>query len=109
MKKIILDILLGAFLLAPHQLLGQEAGQKIALLNLLRAIVDCAEGQQANENFQKKYDAKRDELAKKQKDLQDLQQQLSTQGSTMTEEARVALGRTIDQKTTGLQRSQEDA
>jgi len=109
MKKLILHILLGALLWVPHPLLGQAAGQKIAILNLLRAIVDCAEGQQANQTFQKKYDAKRDELEKKQKELQDLQQQLSTQGSTMTEEARAALARSIDQRTISLQRSQEDA
>ena len=62
-----------------------------------------------NADFQRKYDAKRDELAKMQKELQDLQQQLTTQGTTMSEEARAALARTIDQKTTAFQRSQEDA
>ena len=109
MKKLILYILLGAFLFVPQRLLAQAADQKIAIINVLRAIAECAEGQRANDDFQKKYDAKRDELAKMQKELQDLQQQLTTQGATMSEEARAALARTIDQKTTASQRSQEDA
>jgi Skp family chaperone for outer membrane proteins len=109
MKRFVLSVLLGALLSVPPPLMAQAKGQKIAIINVLRAIVDCAEGQKVNGDFQKKYDVKRDELAKKQKELQDLQQQLTTQGGTMTDEARAALGRSIDQKTTAFQRSQEDA
>ena len=109
MNRLILYIMAGTILLVPRQFLGQETAPKLAIFNVLRGIVDCAQGKQANEEFQKKYDAKRDELSKKQKELQELQQQLSTQGNTMTVEARAALGRNIDAKTTELQRSQEDA
>ena len=107
--KSVSSFLLVSLLAVPWPLLAQAADQKIAIINVLRAIAECAEGQKANNDFQKRYDAKREELAKKQKELQDLQQQLTTQGATMSEEARAALARNIDQKTTAFQRSQEDA
>ena len=99
MMRLILSFLLASLLAVPRLLPAQAADQKIAIINVLRAIAECAEGQKANDDFQKKYDVKRDELAKKQKELQDLQQQLTTQGGTMTDEARAALSRSIDQKT----------
>jgi outer membrane protein len=109
MMRFISSFLLVSLLAVPRPLLAQAAGQKIAIINVLRAIAECAEGQRDNADFQRKYDAKRDELAKMQKELQDLQQQLTTQGTTMSEEARAALARSIDQKTTAFQRAQEDA
>jgi outer membrane protein len=109
MQKFFLYSLIGAFFLSPFPALGQAADQKIATINILRAIIECSEGKQANESFQKKYEAKRNELAKKQKELADLQQQLNTQGTTMNDEARAELTQNIDHKTTELQRSQEDA
>jgi Skp family chaperone for outer membrane proteins len=109
MMRLISSFLLVSLLAVPRPLPAQAADQKIAIINVLRAIAECAEGQKANADFQKKYDVRRDELAKKQKELQDLQQQLATQGGTMTDEARAALSRSIEQKTVTLQRSQDDA
>ena len=78
-------------------------------MNVLRAIVECSEGKQANEEFQKKFEAKRDELSRKQKEIETLQQQLKSQAATLNEEAGAALARSIEVKTTDLKRSQEDA
>ncbi len=110
MKKKIL--ILGTVLSVVYSmnLLAQATNvTKLGALNVLRVIVECAEGKQANEDYQKKFEAKRNELEKKQQELQDLQQQLRTQASTLNEEARVALSKNIDLKTTELQRAQEDA
>lgn len=102
--------LVGAIVLAfPMLVAAQATAPKIGVMNVLRAIVECAEGRQANEEFQKKLEAKRDELTQKQKELETLQQQLRTQAATLNEEARSALTRSIDAKTTDLKRSQEDA
>ena len=82
---------------------------KFGSLNVFRVIVECAEGKQANEDYQKKFEAKRDELGRKQKAIQDLQQQLQTQSNSLNDETRVALSKSIETKTTDLKRSQEDA
>lgn len=102
--------LVGSIVLAfPMVAAAQATAPKIGVMNVLRAIVECAEGRQANEEFQKKLEAKRDELSQKQKELETLQQQLRTQAATLNDEARAALTRSIDTKTTDLKRSQEDA
>ena len=59
--------------------------------------------------FQKKFEAKREELSRKQKEIETLQQQLKSQAATLNDEARAGLTRSIQVKTTDLQRSQEDA
>jgi len=100
----------GALALAfPLALAAQTPAPRIGVMNVLRAIVECNEGKQANEEFQKKYEAKRDELSAKQKELETLQQQLQSQAATLNDEARSALARSIEAKTTDLKRSQEDA
>jgi len=81
---------------------------KIGVLNVFRAIAECAEGKQANEDFQRKFEAKKEELAKRQRELQDLQQQLQSQSKTLNDESRAALSKSIDAKTTDLKRAQED-
>ena len=88
---------------------AQTNPPKIGVMNVLRAIVECNEGKQANEEFQKKFEAKRDELSNKQKELETLQQQLKSQAATLNDDARAGLTKNITQKTTDLQRSQEDA
>lgn len=88
---------------------GQGSAPKFGVMNVLRAIVECAEGKAANEEFQKKFEAKREELARKQKEVETLRQQLSSQAATLNDEAKAALNRSIESKTTDLQRSQEDA
>lgn len=105
-----ISVLVGAIALAlPVAAAAQTSPPKIGVMNVLRAIVECSEGKQANEEFQKKYEAKREELSKKQKELETLQQQLKSQAATLNDEARAALTKNIDGKTTDLQRSQEDA
>ena len=102
--------MLGAIALAiPMAVAAQATAPKIGVMNVLRAIVECREGKQANDEFQKKFEAKRDELSRKQKEIEALQQQLKSQAATLNDEARAGLSKSIEQKTTDLQRSQEDA
>jgi len=82
---------------------------KIGTLSLIRAIGECAEGKVALGDFQKKYDAKRDELEKKNNEIQELQKQLQSQARTLNDESRAALTKNIDSKTTEFQRAQQDA
>ena len=96
-------------LVLPLVVAAQNNPPKIGVMNVLRAIVECNEGKLANDEFQKKLEARRDELSKKQKDVETLQQQLKTQSATLSDDARASLARNIDAKTTDLQRAQEDA
>ena len=108
MRRIL--VFAGAIALAlPMAATAQTNPPKIGVMNVLRAIVECSEGKQANEEFQKKFEVKRDELSKRQKELETLQQQLRSQAATLNNEAGAALTRSIEVKTTELKRSQEDA
>jgi outer membrane protein len=107
--KRILVLMVAAALTLPIAAIAQTSPPKIGVMNVLRAIVECSEGKQANEEFQKKFEAKREELSKKQKEVETLQQQLKSQAATLNDEARAGLTRSIEVKSTDLQRSQEDA
>ena len=108
MRRIL--VLAGIVVLAlPVAATAQTSPPKIGVMNVLRAIVECSEGKQANEEFQKKFEAKRDELSSKQKEIETLQQQLKSQAATLNDDARAGLTKSITQKTTDLQRLQEDA
>ncbi|MCI0423469.1 MAG: OmpH family outer membrane protein [Acidobacteria bacterium] len=108
MRKILVFIF-GTTLILPVAAAAQISTPKIGVMNVLRAIVECTEGKQANEDFQKKFEARREELSKKQKELEALQQQLRSQSGTLNDETRAALAKNADVKTTELQRSQEDS
>jgi len=99
-------VLAGALLAMPVNLCAQG---KIGLLNVLHVMAECAEGKQALGEFNKKVDAKRVELEKKSGEIQELQRQLQSQSRTLNDESRAALAKNIENKTTELQRSQDDA
>lgn len=80
---------------------------KIAVLNWNRAVVESVEGKQASAEFQKKLEARKDELNKVQEEIQKLQSQLDPKGGEG--ETQAALARQIDSKTTALKRSREDS
>ena len=82
---------------------------KIGVLSVFRVIAECAEGKVANAEYERRFEAKREELGKKQKEIQDLQLQLQNQAKTLNDEARAALTKSIEVKTTDVQRSQDDA
>ncbi|MEW5974289.1 MAG: OmpH family outer membrane protein [Acidobacteriota bacterium] len=98
-----------ALLFAIHATAQTSNVTKVGVLNVFRAIVESTEGKQANDDFQKKYEAKRVELERRQKEIQDLQKQLSEQGRTLNDESRSAMAKSIEAKSTDLQRLQEDA
>ena len=96
-------------LLMPYHLLGQAGQPKIGVLNVVQAISECTEGKQALGDFEKKVAAKREELEKKTNEIQELQKQLQSQARTLNEESRAALTKSIETKSTELQRAQDDA
>jgi len=110
MNKSLMALVVLAFFCSGRTMLAQgNSPQKIGVINYFSALVECAEGKAANEEFQKKLEAKRGEMQKKQTEIQGLQQQLEAQRQTLNEESRAALTKNIAAKNVELQRSQEDA
>ncbi len=83
--------------------------QKVGVVMYFRALVECAEGKAANEEFQKKFEARKSELQRKQTEIQTLQQQMETQRQSLNEESLATLSKNIQNKSVELQRSQEDS
>lgn len=81
---------------------------KIAWLNLEQAIFSCEEGKAEFSEVQKFVDSKNSELEALRKESDALRNQLSVQGSKLTDEARADLENQIDAKDTALQRFQQD-
>ena len=99
-------LLLG--LAGPSQVQGQEM-VKVGVLHVARAIFESEEGKTAMADLQKKVDAKQEEFARQQKEIQDLQAQIQRQGATLNQEAQAALARNLESKQIAFQRATEDA
>ncbi len=82
---------------------------KVGIINIQAAIIGTQEGQKAAADLQARYEPIRKELEKKQNEIQALRDQLARGANTMSEEAKEALRREIDQKTRAWNRDTEDA
>jgi outer membrane protein len=85
------------------------APTKVGIINIQQAILSTRDGQKAADELQQRYEPKRKELEQKQNEINALRDQLNRGSNTMSEEARQALIRQIDQKTRALNRDTEDA
>jgi outer membrane protein len=104
------NLIAAAFALAATTIAsGQAAPTKVGIINIQQAIVATRDGQKAAADLQSRFTPKKQELDKKQADIQGLQEQLKRGSNTMSEEARSKLIRDIDEKTKRLGRDTEDA
>ena len=110
MNKTSISAALLVFVLAPG-LFAQTSGQsaKVGIINLQGAIASTQDGQKAAADLQLRFDPVRKGLEKKQSEIQALRDQLSRGSNTMSDEAKLALQRDIDQKTKTWNRDSEDA
>jgi outer membrane protein len=97
-------MLAGAALSLPAQ-----APNKIAIIHLQKAIIGTKDGQKAAKELEAKFMPKRQEIEKRQAEIQALQQQLRASSNTASEEQKNKLMRDIDVKQKSLQRDGEDA
>ena len=81
---------------------------KIVWLNVDTAVLSCEEGKQEFADIQKYVDQKTTEMNDMRKDFESLKNQLSVQGSKLTDEAAADLEYQISVKDTKLQRFQQD-
>lgn len=85
------------------------ATTKLGIINIQQAIVMTNEGKRDLEALEKKFEPTRNTLQTQQKEIQDMENQLKTQGDKLNEEARAKLVRDAETKRKAFQRSAEDA
>lgn len=110
-RMIVLSALV-AVLGVPFSLRAQSATPaqtKIGVINIQAAIANTAEGKKVFADLQKKYTPRQQELQRLQKEIQDIQDQLSKQATTLSEEEQGRLSRDAEEKQKLLKRSAEDA
>jgi outer membrane protein len=89
--------------------LGQAAGQKIGVIEVQRIVQDSAVGKESLSRVQKLSVAKQEELARRQKELRDLEQKIQEQGKSLSEDAMEKLQKDYQAKALDLKRFQDDA
>ncbi len=86
-----------------------QAGVKVGIIHIQRAIVECEEGKKAAEKLQGQFTGRRNELQAMQAEIEKLQKQLRDQEKALSDEARANLVRQIETKTKEFTRKNEDA
>jgi outer membrane protein len=81
----------------------------VATVHIQQAIATCAEGKKGLEDLSKRFAPKRDELERKQKDIQELQQKLQQGEKVLSDEQKNQLMRDVDRKTKDFNRDNDDA
>ena len=89
--------------------LAQAAPQKIAVIEVQRIIQESAIGKESLARVQKLQQSKQEDLAKRQKDLRELEQKIQEQGKSLSEEAMEKLQKDYQAKAVDLKRFQDDA
>jgi outer membrane protein len=84
-------------------------GSKVGTINIEQAIFASNEGQRDFEALSKKLEPKQNELKGMNDEVESLKKQLNTQGDKLSDDARAALVKQIEQKQKALERSVQDA
>jgi outer membrane protein len=82
---------------------------KVGIIHVQAAILNTKEGKKASEELNAKFAPKKTELEKKQAEIDQLKDKLQKGSATMSDDAKAAMMRDIDNKTKSLQRANEDA
>jgi outer membrane protein len=85
------------------------APAKLAVVDLDGAILSCEQGKKELAELQKYMEAKKAEMDNLKKDVDNLQNKIQVQGTSLTDEARGDLEDQLEMKNTALQRFQQDA
>src|SRR5215831_1287680 len=82
---------------------------KLAVIDVQRLVVESAPGKEAQGRVKKVIDAKQADADKLQKDLQAIQQKLTDQGPSMSDDKRDQLNKDYQEKGIAFKRFQDDA
>jgi len=94
---------------APAPAPAPPAVPKIGVIDVQKLVVESAAGKEAQGRVKKVIDAKQADSEKLQKELQGLQQRLTDQGPSMTEDKREQLNKEYQEKGISYKRFQDDA
>lgn len=118
MKIRFTTIMLAATLAAPAAVWAQAGGasraaadpapNKIGVLNMEVAITSTEEGKQASNELNAKFTPRQTELTNLQKQVQDIQTRLQTQGTTLSDDEKYRLQREGESLNKTLQRKQQE-
>jgi outer membrane protein len=81
---------------------------KVAIIAIQQAIMATKEGSAAGASINTKYEPKKADFEKRQRDIQALSDQLKKGSATMSDDAKTKIERDIDSKTKALQRDTQD-
>jgi len=95
-----------AFIAVP---LAAHAQGKVGVINMNAAIASTAEGKKVIADLQKKYQPRQQELERLQAEIQAIQDQLSKQTPTLSDEEQRRMSRDLEDKQKLLKRSTDDA
>jgi outer membrane protein len=84
------------------------SGVKIGLISVQAAMLRTQEGRKAGEDLRAQFAPRQAELEKMQEEIRDIDNQLRTQGRTLSEDAQFQLGRQLEQKRKQFTRMQQD-
>jgi outer membrane protein len=99
-------LVLGAATLASAQ---GTTPTKVAIIHVQAAILNTKDGKKASEELNTKFAPKKSELEKRQSEIDQLKDKLQKGSATMSDDAKTAMMRDIDNKTKALTRANEDA
>ena len=81
---------------------------KVAVINVQQAIYQTKEGSSAAASVTAKYQPKKEEFEKRQRDMQNISDQLKKGSATMSDDAKQKLERDLDGKQKSLQRDTQE-
>ncbi|MDP9053523.1 MAG: OmpH family outer membrane protein [Acidobacteriota bacterium] len=86
-----------------------QTAQKLAVIDMQKALLSTKDGQKAVEDLRAKFSPREQEFQKRQADLKAKQEQYRKTENTISDEAKATLARDIDSMTKTLQRDTDDA
>jgi outer membrane protein len=84
-------------------------GAKIGVIEVQKIVQESAVGKESLARVQKVQQAKQDDLAKRQKELREMEQKIQDQGKSLSEDAMEKLQKDYQAKALDLKRFQDDA
>ena len=114
MRNRVLAVMMSiGFMAFPMYLGAQSApatsGSKIGVVDIQQAILSTAEGKEAIQDLQKKYQPRETEINQRQQDVQQMRDQLQKQMTTLSAEEQRRMNHELQEKQTVLQRLEQDA
>src|SRR3989442_5445953 len=100
-------LLLIVILLFPFALVRSQAS-RVAVVDFEKAVAEPAEGKKSSERFNATLQSKQAEAEKRQKELEDAQEKLQTQGAAMSETTKGNLHKDTSRRPIKLQRCNSD-